>query len=214
MSPSEQGDHRGHDHGHVSHRARTRADHEHRDHAGHAGGAHAHHSPELFRARFWLSLLLALPILYFSEQIQSWFGYQALSFPGVEWVNPALGTVLFVYDGSVFLRGARPELAARRPGMMTLSLIPHTAHRLGESGGEDVLVTELRPGDVILVRPGEQIAADGNVTEGRSSVNESFLTGESRPVTKEEGDAVVAGAVNGEGAPARSASSPSTRPAR
>src|SRR5690625_4938584 len=64
----------------------------------------------------------------------------------------------------------------------------------------DVPVAELRHGDRILVRPGEQLPADGVVTEGRSSVDESFLTGESRPVPKEEGSEVVAGAVNGEGA--------------
>lgn len=65
---------------------------------------------------------------------------------------------------------------------------------------EDVAVAALRHGDRILVRPGEQLPSDGVVTEGRSSGNESFLTGESRPVPKEEGSEVVAGAVNGEGA--------------
>src|SRR5690606_15559358 len=80
------------------------------------------------------------------------------------------------------------------------SLIPHTAHRITGGAMEDVPVAELRHGDRILVRPGEQLPADGVVTEGRSSVNEAFLTGESRPVPKEEGSEVVAGAVNGEGA--------------
>ena len=74
----------------------------------------------MFRDRFWLSLILTIPILYFSEQIQSWFGYQAISFPGVEWVNPVLGTILFLYGGLVFIQGARHELADRQPGMMTL----------------------------------------------------------------------------------------------
>jgi len=211
----------------------------------------------MFRDRFWFSLALTLPILYFSEQVQQLLGYQAVSFPGSEWVNPVLGTVLFFYGGLVFLQGARHELADRKPGMMTLislaitvayaysmavvlgvpgmpffwelatliaimllghwlemasvqgasralenlaSLVPNTAHRLTNGATEEVPVADLRHGDRILVRPGEQLAADGIVLEGRSSVNESFLTGESRPVPKEEGDEVVAGAVNGEGA--------------
>src|SRR5699024_4275683 len=80
------------------------------------------------------------------------------------------------------------------------SLVPNTANRITADGMEEVPVTELRHGDRILVRPGEQLAADGIVTEGRSSVNEAFLTGESKPVAKEEGTEVVAGSVNGEGA--------------
>src|SRR5690606_20916116 len=96
---------RTHDHGgHVSH-----------DHSGNDG-----HDPETFRRRFWVSLVLTLPILYFSEQFRTWLRYEAVGFPGSDWVNPVLGTVLFVYGGVVFLRGARHELAAKRPGMMTL----------------------------------------------------------------------------------------------
>lgn len=102
--------------------------HEHHDHGGgHQGhdvraghDKHAGHSPEMFRDRFWLSLALTIPILYFSQQFQTWFGYQAVSFPGSAWVNPVLGTILFVYGGLVFLQGARHELADRQPGMMTL----------------------------------------------------------------------------------------------
>jgi Cu2+-exporting ATPase len=82
------------------------------------------------------------------------------------------------------------------------SLVPSTAHRMvaGSQSVEDVPVAELRAGDRILVRPGEQVPADGAVAEGASSMNEAFLTGESRPVPKATGDEVVAGAVNGEGA--------------
>lgn len=225
--------------------------------AGEEGGLHAHHSPTMFRDRFWLALVLTLPILYFSEPVQGWFGYRALSFPGAAWVNPTLGTVIYLYGGLVFLRGARHELAGGRPGMMTLislaisvaylysmavafglpgmpffwelatllvimllghwleltavqnasralddlaSLLPRTAHRLAGGAVQDVPVSELRRGDDILVRPGEQVPADGRVTEGRSSLDEAFLTGESRPVPKAEGAEVVAGSVNGEGA--------------
>ena len=227
----------------------------HEAHAAH--DKHAGHTPEMFRDRFWLSVVLTLPILYFSHEIQTWFGFEAVHFRGVEWVNPILGTILFLYGGLVFLQGARHEIAARQPGMMTLislaitvayvysmaasfgapgmplfwelatliaimllghwlemasvqgaskalehlaSLIPDVAHRLVNGKTEEVPVSELRHDDLVLIRPGEQLAADGVVVEGRSSVNEAFLTGESRLVAKQEGDEVVAGSVNGEGA--------------
>ena len=107
-------------------------------HTGHDAGAHsetapgaphpaatAHdkhegHSPEMFRDRLALSLVLTVPILYFSTQIQDWFGYEAVEFSGDHLVNPVLGTILFFYGGLVFLQGGRRELQARQPGMMTL----------------------------------------------------------------------------------------------
>ena len=247
---------------HADHDAQQTPMHEGHDrHAGHGGhegqDKHAGHSPEMFRDRFWLSLVLTAPILYFSEQLQAWLGYTAIRFPGVEWVNPVLGTILFFYGGLVFLQSARHELATRQPGMMTLislaitvayvysmavalglsgkpffwelatllvimllghwiemasvqgaskaldelaSLVPNTAHKLVNGKVQEVPVSSLKEGDEILVRPGEQVPIDGDVVDGSSSVNEAFLTGESKPVSKEKGDEVVAGAVNGEGA--------------
>ncbi|BCP66914.1 heavy metal translocating P-type ATPase [Thermus thermophilus] len=211
----------------------------------------------MFRDRFFVSLLLTLPILYFSEHFQDWFGYRAAQFPGSAWVNPVLGTILYFYGGLVFLKGALRELRARTPGMMTLialgitaaygyslavslglpgkpfywelatlidvmllghwlemasvqaasraleelsKLMPTTAHRILGDRIEDIPVSALKEGDLILIRPGEQVPADGVVVEGASTMNEAFLTGESRPVPKEPGDEVIAGAVNGEGA--------------
>jgi len=228
---------------------------QHPSHTGH--GKHAGHTPEMFRDRFLVSLLLTLPILYFSEQLQAWLGYRAVSFPGSAWVNPVLGSVLYFYGGLVFLQGALKELRERTPGMMTLialaitvayayslavslglpgmpfywelatlidvmllghwlemasvqaagraleelaKLMPTTAHRIVEDRVEDVPVSALKEGDLILIRPGEQVPTDGRVEEGASSVNEAFLTGESRPVPKGVGDEVLAGSVNGEGA--------------
>ncbi|MEF8793217.1 MAG: hypothetical protein V5A50_05985 [Thiohalorhabdus sp.] len=82
-----------------------------------------------------------------------------------------------------------------------VKLMPATAHRLGESGDtEEVSVEELSPGNRVLVRPGEKIPTDGEIVDGKSSLNESMLTGESRPVSKGPGDEVIGGAVNGEGA--------------
>ena len=246
---SAHGGHRGHaDHG-------NHAGHGHGEHSAH--GEHAGHTPEAFRDRFWISLLLALPVLYFDPHLQEWFGYSAPVFTGSRWLQPLLGTALFVYGGGVFLRGALSELRARRPGMMTLiglaitvafayslavslglegmalywelatlilvmllghwiemasvqgasraleqlaSLIPSTAHRLESGRSSEVPVADLKTGDLILIRPGEQVPADGRVTEGRSSVNEAFLTGESRPQTKIQGEEVVAGSVNLDGA--------------
>ena len=81
------------------------------------------------------------------------------------------------------------------------AMVPDTAHRVDDAGAiAEVPVASLLVGDRIVVRPGEQVAADGDVAEGASSMNEAFLTGESRPVPKTAGDEVVAGAVNGEGA--------------
>jgi len=80
------------------------------------------------------------------------------------------------------------------------ALVPAEAHRVIDERVEDVPVSALQVGDQVLIRPGEQIPVDGVVLDGASSVNEAFLTGESRPVAKEKGSEVIAGAVNGEGA--------------
>jgi Cu2+-exporting ATPase len=79
-------------------------------------------------------------------------------------------------------------------------LMPDTAHKISEDGNtEDVKVRNLKNEDKILIKPGEKIPADGEVYEGESTVNESMITGESKPVEKGKDDEVVGGAVNGEG---------------
>ena len=225
-----------------------------REHAGH--DKHAGHSPAMFQRRFFICLLLSVPVLYFSPMFQMWFNYQAIQFAGVAWVTPILSTVIYWYGGWVFLRGAWAELHGKI-GMMTLvalaitvsyvysvavsfglpgdsfymelvtlvdimllghwiemtsvqgasralehlaKLVPAVAHQQVNGRIEDVQVSALAEGDRILIRPGEQVPIDGEVIEGTSSVNEAFLTGESRPVVKKASDEVVAGAVNGEGA--------------
>jgi Cu2+-exporting ATPase len=87
-------------------------------------------------------------------------------------------------------QGALQELA---------KLLPDTATRVTDQGEETVPVSELREGDVVLVRPGESVPADGVVRKGASALNEAMLTGESRPVKKKEGDEVIAATINGEG---------------
>lgn len=225
----------------------------HGSHGGHSG--HGHHSPGMFKQRFFVSLILTLPILYFSPQLQGWLGYEAISFPGSGWINPILGIALYFYGGWPFLQGAWHEFQSKI-GMMTLialaitvafvyslavslglegmpfywelatlidimllghwvemasvqgaskaleelsTLVPNEAHRMQDGEIEDVPVDQIQTGDVILIRPGEQIPNDGEVIEGSTSVNESFLTGESKPVHKEVGDEVVAGSVNTDG---------------
>lgn len=80
-------------------------------------------------------------------------------------------------------------------------LMPSEAHRVGDDGKtEDVPLDQLQPGDIVLVKPGEKIPVDGEVVDGKSSVNEAMITGESTPVTKGTGDEVIGGSINGEGA--------------
>lgn len=104
----------------------------------------------------------------------------------------------------VMLLGHWLEMASVQAASRALEelskLMPTTAHRILGDRIEDIPVSALKEGDLILIRPGEQVPADGVVVEGASTMNEAFLTGESRPVPKEPGDEVIAGAVNGEGA--------------
>jgi P-type Cu2+ transporter len=230
--------------------------HEHHHHAGHSGNGghdkHAGHSVAMFRDRFWLSLVLTLPVVFYSEMIQEWFGYTAPAFPGSDWIAPVLGTVIFVYGGSPFLKGAVQEARDRQPGMMLLigmaitvafvasaattlgwfdldfwwelaalitimllghwmemraigqargalaalaELLPDEAERVTDDGTETISTAELRVDDVVLVRPGGRIPADGEIISGEVEVDESMVTGESQPVPKEPGDNVVAGTV-------------------
>jgi P-type Cu2+ transporter len=81
---------------------------------------HAGHSVAMFRDKFWLTLALTVPIVILSEDIQEWFGYSIPRLPGVDYLPAILGTIVFLYGGLVFIRGAQGELADRKPGMMTL----------------------------------------------------------------------------------------------
>ena len=232
-----------------------RSEHEdsHQGHDGHGGhDKHEGHSVAMFRDRFWLSLVLSLPVVFFSETVQGWFGYEAPTFTGSEWIGPVLGTVIFVYGGKPFLKGAWNEIQDRQPGMMLLigmaitvaflaswattfdlfdlefwwelaalitvmllghwmemrsigqargalealaELLPDEAERVTDDGTETVSVSELEVGDVVLVRPGGRVPADGSIVEGQAEFDESMITGESKPVSKEKGDDVVAGTV-------------------
>src|SRR3989441_1908651 len=206
----------------------------------------------MFRDKFWLSLALTIPVVFWSTDVQHWLGYTAPSFVGSKFIPAILGTVVFVYGGLVFIRGAWSELADRKPGMMTLislaiivafgtslaatfglfeidvwwevaslitimvlghwlemraisqargalnalaALLPDTAERVNGAEVQTIPLAELHVGDVVLVRPGTRVPADGVVVEGTADVDESVITGESKSVTKEPGGAVVAGTV-------------------
>ena len=94
---------------------------------------------------------------------------------------------------------ARSILGASRALEELVKIMPTLAHVVKNGEIVDVPVSELKVGDVVLIRPGEKIPSDGLVIEGESFVNESLLTGESKPVHKQNKDKVIGGAVNGDG---------------
>jgi Cu2+-exporting ATPase len=217
---------------------------------------HGGHSVAMFRDKFWLSFALTIPVLFWSTDVQHWFGYKSPSFPGSKFIPAILGTVVFVYGGLVFVRGAWGELADRKPGMMTLislaimvafgtslaatfglfeievwwelaslitimvlghwlemraisqargalsalaALLPDTAERVTGAETQTVPLSALHLDDIVLVRPGARVPADGAVVDGAADVDESMITGESRTVPKKPGDKVIAGTVAGGG---------------
>jgi Cu2+-exporting ATPase len=213
---------------------------------------------EDYRKRFWISLVLTLPILALSPMIRAFLRVEEiLRFSGDSYVLFALSSLVFVYGGYPFLKGLYSELKTARPGMMTLialaittayvyssavvfglsgkvffwelvtlvdimllghwiemrsvmgasraleelaKLLPSDAHKIMPDGSiRDVALKELAVGDRVLVKPGEKVPVDGEVISGESSVNESMLTGESKPVYKKVGSEIIGGAINGEG---------------
>ena len=232
----------------------------HAAHGGHhhhheAHDHHAHHAMmvEDFKRRFFVSIVVTIPILLLSPMIQQWLGI-GLTFQGSTWVLLLLSTFIYLYGGWPFLKGMVEEFGKKTPGMMTLvalaisvaffystavvfgltgklffwetatlidlmllghwiemrsvmgasraleelaRLMPAEAHRLrADETTEEVPLSELQPGDKVLVKSSEKIPADGLVIDGNSSVNESMLTGESQLVQKVKGDEVIAGSIN------------------
>ncbi|OGD55718.1 copper-translocating P-type ATPase [Candidatus Bathyarchaeota archaeon RBG_13_60_20] len=218
-----------------------------------------HHTAmeEDFKRRFTVSALITLPILALSPTIQGWLGFTVPRFPGYDAALFTLATVVALYGGAPFYRGALEDLRRGVLGMMVLvslavgsgylfsvaatfiltgvmdfyweistlvvfllfghwmemrmtrratgalqelvKLIPPTANVRRDGEYVEVPTSSVRVGDILLIRPGEKVPIDGVVLEGRSSLNESMITGESRPVTKEPGDEVIGGTINGSG---------------
>jgi P-type Cu2+ transporter len=233
---------------------------------------HKGHSTNIFKTKFWVSLTLTIPVVLYADVVEKIFEWSPPQFAGSDYLPLVLGSIVFFYGGWVFLAGARQELQARLPGMMTLigiaisaaylwsvyaifagaealfwelttlitimllghwlemravsgaqgalkelsKLLPDTAEVIRNgpsipldktqeksfraSKTEIVPLSELRENDTVLVRPGTKIPADGIIIDGDSDVNESMVTGESKPVGKHEGDPVIAGTINEDGA--------------
>lgn len=238
------------EHHHGSHSHNHQTEHMQHDHAGHD------HMIMDFKKRFFISLILTIPIVLLSGMIQEWTGL-SIHFPYDNFVLLLLSTILYFYGGWPFLKGSIDELRQKNPGMMMLiglaisvayfysvavilgfgqghdffwelatlidimllghwiemksvmgasnalqelvKLLPSVAHRINDDETEDVQVSELKTGDRIRIKPGEQVPVDGKIIEGTTTVDESMLTGESLPVDKQEGDTVIAGSINQEG---------------
>ena len=237
-----------HDHSMHEHPSADSGHEAHADHTGHEN---------LFRRKFWVSLILSIPVILYSMGLQMMTGLTMPAFPGSEWIAPVFGVVVFFFGGLPFLQMAVPEIKNRQPGMMTLislaisvafiysvatlflpgqadffwelvtlidimllghwiemrsvrqasgalnalaKLMPDTAERILPDGSlETVRASQLRMGDRVLVRPGASVPTDGEVVEGESAVNESMITGESKPVDKAVGTKVIGGSINGDG---------------
>ena len=256
-------DHSGHaGHGHHvdadTHGQAMPHDHPHsavdEEHHVHSHGEHAGHSTAMFKDRFWWSLILSIPVVIFSPMVADLLGYSIPDFPGVEWIAPVLGTIIFVYGGTPFLKGGWTELTSRQPGMMLLismaitvafvaswvttlgiggfeldfwwelallvtimllghwlemralgaassaldalaALLPDEAEKIVDGQPRTVAIAELAVDDVVLVRAGARVPADGTVIDGAAEFDEAMITGESRPVFRDVGDTVVAGTV-------------------
>lgn len=232
------------------------------DHNNHKqeGGHHdhsEHHRMMIrdFKKRFYVSVVLTVPVLALSPLIQQFFGF-TFGFPGDGVVVFGLATVIFFYGGWPFLTGLVSELKQKAPGMMTLiglaitvayvysaavtfglqgspfywelatliaimlaghwiemasvlsassaleklaQLMPSEAHRKRGNEVEDVPLSEVEKGDVLVIKPGEKIPSDGTVVKGESYIDESMLTGESKPVQKGVEDQLIGGSINGDG---------------
>ena len=246
------------DHGHHTSHEMPAAEALAGDHSGH-GSAHADHTghEQMFRQKFWVSLVLSIPVLLYSEGLQMMVGFSLPPFPGSQWLAPGFSLIVFIYGGLPFLNMAVPELKNRQPGMMTLislaisvaftysfatlflpgqmdffwelvtlidimllghwielrsvrqasgalnelaRLMPDKAERINPDGStENIPTSQLNKSDLVLVRPGTSVPADGEVVEGESSVNEAMITGESKPVNKVQGSNVIGGSINGDG---------------
>ncbi|SMD44726.1 Cu2+-exporting ATPase [Aquiflexum balticum DSM 16537] len=246
--------HHHHEHGsetkksHSSgHQTNNKSDHQH--------GHHDHHAMmiEDFKKRFWISLVLTVPILALSHMIQQLIGFE-ITFFGDQYVLFGLSSILFFYGGWPFLKGLWDELKDKNPGMMTLiavaitvayvyssavvfglegmdffwelatlivimllghwiemksvmgasralellvQMMPSEAHLVQGDQIKDIKVDQLKKEDIILIKANEKIPADGTVVDGESHLDESMLTGESKPVKKSKGDQVIGGSVNG-----------------
>ena len=227
---------------------------DHSDHPEHSN--HMDHSGHVqkFRKLFWIMLIIAAPVIAFSEMFSMFLGYQLPDEILVVLISPILGTVMFFWGGWPFLDGARYEIRARKPGMMLLislaisvayfaslgsslglldealdfwwelallivimllghwvemrslaqttsaldslaALLPDEAEIVRGEEVHKISPSDLEVGDVVVVRPGARVPADGVIISGAASMDESMITGESQTIMKSSGESVVAGTI-------------------
>ncbi|MCF7926568.1 MAG: cadmium-translocating P-type ATPase [Candidatus Izimaplasma sp.] len=207
-----------------------------------------------FKIRFFITLVLTIPIMLLSTTVQSWLGIR-IEFVGRDWIVFVLASIVFFYGGWPFLKGSITEFTSKQIGMMTLialaivvaytyssatifglegagffwelatlilimllghwiemrsvlnassaleelaKLIPDEATKIEGDDTKTVQVSTLKKEDVVLIKPGEKIPMDGKIVKGSTTIDEAVITGESKPVSKESGDEVYAGSINGD----------------
>jgi len=218
-----------------------------------------HHSmmAQDFKRRFFIALVISIPVLILSPTIQEWFSFSVPQFMGDKFVLFGLASIIALYTAWPFYTNGYEELKEKQLGMMVLvslavltgylysvaatffidakdfyweistltlvlllghwiemravvgtsgalkelvKLIPPKANLIKNNGSTEVVETaELKVVDMILIKPGEKVPIDGIIVEGSSSVNESLITGESKPVEKKVGDEVIGGSLNVDG---------------
>lgn len=238
---------------HTIHNAKNNSEYDKSTFAEASADKHAGHSVNVFARKFWISLVLTIPVLLYSELPKRFFGWTAPEFPGSDYLSLILGSIIFFYGGMIFLQNAFRELRARLPGMMTLialaitvayaysatvvfipgshtlfwesatlitimllghwvemravqgaqgalkelsKLLPDKAEVIRDGEIKMISIKDLGIGDIIVIKPGAKVPADGIVVDGRSEINEAMITGESRPVLKIKDTEIIAGTIN------------------
>jgi Cu2+-exporting ATPase len=243
---------------HSKHKEMDHSMHEGMDHS--SGGGHRDHHAMMeldFRKRFFVSILITGPILILSPTIQQWFNFSVPHFPGYDYVLFGLATIIAIYGGWPFYKGAYESIQKGILGMMFLvslavstgylfsvattfilvdtvdfyweistlvvfllfghwmemrmtrratgalqelvKLIPPSANLFKDGDIVEIPTSQVKIGDILLIRPGDKIPIDGVIVEGRSSLDESMITGESKPVLRDMDDEVIGGTINGLG---------------
>jgi Cu2+-exporting ATPase len=260
----DQSEHEGMDHSkheEMNHLKQEEIDHSKHQGMDHSGGSsHRDHHAMMeldFKRRFFVSLVITGPILVLSPTIQDWFNFAVPQFPGYDYVLFGLATVIAIYGGWPFYKGAYESIQKGILGMMVLvsiavgtgylfsvastfifidtvdfyweistlvvfllfghwmemrmtrratgalqelvKLIPPTANLFNDEDVTEILTSQVKIGDILLIRPGDKVPIDGVIIEGKSSLDESMITGESKPVLRDVDDEVIGGTINGLG---------------
>ena len=238
-----------HEHNNM-HKMNENEMHKEQNHAGY--DRHEGHSVSDFRNKFFIVLILIIPVLLMSSAIQNWLRF-SFNFPLSNYLIAFLASIVVIYGGLPFFKGAINEIKSKNYGMMTLvalavlsgylyslgttflfnamdfyweistlvlfllfghwmemkavtgasgalnelvKLIPKKANLVKGKEIIEINTEELKINDIVIVKPGEKVPVDGIVVEGETSINESMITGESKPISKTKGDKVIGGSIN------------------